>query len=397
MYRLINQAQGYVWGSTSTIPNFLGGDTSGEPVAEVWMGTHALAPSTVEAERGERLPLTEVAGELPFLMKILAADKPLSLQVHPSRALAEAGFAAEEAQGIALDAPNRSYKDPHHKPEMAYALTTFDSLVGFRPTAEILRVLSGIDTPLTQRLAEQLRAKPGFKGIVRMLAGLLDEDHPVGPDEIRRVADACRDALDRGMDIKRAYATAVEVAVYFPEDVGTVVSLLLNRLTLQPGEAAFLGAGIIHAHLSGMCLEVMACSDNVLRAGLTTKHIDRQGLVRCLDKGMSRVARVTPHQVGFSTDVFSPDVDEFALAVTQCSLADVDGVELPSRGARILICTGGYVDLENEAGQSIKMARGDSVFASASDGLLKARGIGEVAQAYAPHPDAPAGAMVDLV
>ncbi|MBK5218131.1 MAG: mannose-6-phosphate isomerase, class I, partial [Propionibacteriales bacterium] len=141
MYRLINQAQGYVWGSTSTIPNFLGGDTSGEPVAEVWMGTHALAPSTVEAEHGERLPLTEVAGELPFLMKILAADKPLSLQVHPSRALAEAGFAAEEAQGIALDAPNRSYKDPHHKPEMAYALTTFDSLVGFRPTAEILRVL----------------------------------------------------------------------------------------------------------------------------------------------------------------------------------------------------------------------------------------------------------------
>lgn len=397
MYRLINQVQGYAWGSTSTIPNFLGDDASDEPVAEIWMGTHALAPSSVETERGERLPLTEVAGELPFLMKILAADKPLSLQVHPSQALAEAGFAADEAQGIPLDAPNRSYKDPHHKPEMAYALTTFDSLVGFRPTAEILRVLSGIDTPLTRRLTEQLRAKPGFKGIVRLLASLLDEDNPIGANEITQVIDACQDALDRGLDIKRAYATAVEVAEFFPEDIGTVASLLLNRLTLQPGEAAFLDDGIIHAHLSGMCLEVMACSDNVLRAGLTTKHIDRQGLVRCLDKGMSRVARVTPHQVGFSTDVFSPDVDEFALAVTQCSHADVDGVELPSRGARILICTGGDVYLENEVGQSIKMARGDSVFASPSDGLLVARGIGEVAQAYSPHPDAPVGTMVDLV
>lgn len=397
MYRLVNQAKGYAWGSTSTIPNFLGVDASGDPVAEVWMGTHAFAPSSVEVEHGERLRLTDVAGELPFLMKILAADKPLSLQVHPSRALAEAGFAADEAQRIPLDAPNRSYKDPHHKPEMAYALTTFDSLVGFRPTAEILRVLSGLDTPLTQRLSEQLRAKPGFKGIVRMLARLLDEDDPVGQDEIREIVAACQEAMDRGIDIKRAYATAVEIAEFFPEDIGTVVSLLLNRLTLQPGEAAFLGTGIIHAHLSGMCLEVMACSDNVLRAGLTTKHIDRKGLVRCLDKGMSRVARVTPHQVGFSTDVFSPDVDEFALAVTQCSNADVDGVELPSRGARILICTGGHVDLENEAGQSITMARGDSVFASASDGILVARGIGEVAQAYAPHPDGPAGAMVDLV
>ena len=280
MHRLINQNQDFDWGSVDTIPRFMGAESAGGPVAEVWMGTHVLGESAVESERGGSQTLSSVVGELPFLMKILAADKPLSLQVHPTRALAEAGFAGEEKQGISLDAANRSYKDPNHKPEMAYALTRFDSLVGFGPTAEILRVLSGLDTPLTQWLGEQLRAKPGFKGIVRMLAALLDEDQPVGVDEIMQVVEACRDALERGMDIKRAYATVIEVAEFFPQDAGTVASLLLNRLTLQSGEAAFLGAGIIHAHLSGMCLEVMACSDNVLRAGLTNKHIDRGALVR---------------------------------------------------------------------------------------------------------------------
>ncbi len=104
-----------------------------------------------------------------------------------------------------------------------------------------------------------------------------------------------------------------------------MISLTLNRLTLQPGEAAFLGTGIIHAHLRGMCLEVMAASDNVLRAGLTSKPLDAEGLVKCLDRGMSRLARVTPEPFGFSTDVFSPDVREFALAVSQCSRAEPDG------------------------------------------------------------------------
>ncbi len=397
MYRLISREQDYEWGSTTTIPRFLGNAPVGGPVAELWMGTHAGGESAVQIEDGAIQPLSSVVGELPYLLKILAADKPLSLQVHPQRALAGAGFAAEEAAGIAIDAPNRSYKDPNHKPEMAYALTQFESLVGFRPTAEILRVLSGLDTPLTHRMGEQLRAKPGFKGIVRMLATLLDEDEPVEADEVKAVVAACHDALDRGMDIKRAYATVIEVSEHFPDDVGTVASLLLNRLTLQPGEAAFLGAGIIHAHLSGMCLEVMACSDNVLRAGLTNKHIDRAALVRCLDKGMSKVARVTPRQFGFSTEIFSPNVDEFALAVTQCSPADLDGVDLPSHGARILLCTGGFVEIVNEADETMRLERGQSMFASAEDGLLRAHGIGEVAQAYTPSPDAPDSRMLDLI
>ncbi len=381
----------YDWGSTTEIPRFLGVPPDGRPHAEIWMGTHPLGPSTV----GDGEPLSAVAGDLPFLFKILAADRPLSLQVHPSAELASAGFAAEEAAGVPLDAAHRTYKDPHHKPEMAYALTTFDTLVGFRPTAEILRVLHGIDTPLTQRLADELRASPGFRGIVRLVEQLLTRD--TAPSEIEEIVASCQRLVDDGIDIKRAYLTVVEIARHFPHDIGLVISLTLNRLTLQPGEAAFLGPGIIHAHLSGMCLEIMAASDNVLRAGLTTKALDPVGLVRCLDKGMSRLARVTPEQFGFSTEVFSPDVEEFALAVSQCSKAEPEGTLLPPATQRIVVCTGGEVTLVSGTGQRLQLTRGDATYAGPDDGELRVVGIGEVAQAYTPPPGGVHAALVDLV
>ncbi|MGA8988768.1 mannose-6-phosphate isomerase, class I, partial [Aeromicrobium sp.] len=311
MWRLDNATRAYDWGSTADIPTFMGQKPGHGPLAEVWMGTHPLGSSMVDGP-DRAMMLGEVAGELPFMFKILAADRPLSLQVHPNEAMARAGFAAEEAAGVSLDSPLRTYKDPHHKPEMAYALTTFDTLVGFRPTAEILRVLSGIDTPFAQTLAEDLHATPGFAGIVRLIERLLTEQ--VDPVDIADVVACCRTLVEQGIDVKRAYVTAAEIAKHYPDDIGVVISLTLNRLTLQPGEAAFLGTGIIHAHLRGMCLEVMAASDNVLRAGLTSKPLNPEGLIKCLDRGMSRLARVTPEPFGFSTDVFSPDVQEFALA-----------------------------------------------------------------------------------
>ncbi len=305
------------------------------------------------------------------------------------------GFDAEEAAGTPLDAPERTYKDPHHKPEMAYALTTFDTLVGFRPTAEILRVLRGLNTPVTGRLADRLSASPGFPGIVSLVEQLLKE--PPSSAELREILMACSSLADQGIDIKRAYATALEIAEHFPEDVGLVISMMLNRLTLQPGEAAFLGTGIIHSHLRGMCLEVMASSDNVLRAGLTTKSLDPAGLVRCLRTGMSRLARVTPEPFGFSTDVFSPDVEEFALAVSQCSEGYRDRTPLPPAARRILVCTGGEIELVNAAGDRLMLARGDSVYAGPEDGELAIFGTGEVAQAYQPTPDTVAGELIDLV
>ncbi len=345
------------------------------------MGTHVLGASKVDTGEGT-VDLRSVAGDLPFMVKILAASRPLSIQVHPSAQLARAGFAIEEEAGVPVDAPHRVYKDANHKPEMVYALTAFDTLIGFRPTAEILRILGALDSPLAQSLAEGLDARPGFSGIVRMVETVLGEKPDVA--EIERIVKSCRDLTADGIDIRRAYLTATEIAHHHPGDVGVVISLLLNRVTLQPGEAAFLGAGVIHAHLKGMCLEVMASSDNVLRAGLTTKHLDPVGLVQCLDRGMSRFARVTPEQHGFSTDVFSPAVEEFALSVTQCSRAEPDGAALPASTQRIIVCTGGEVELVNGHGERVALGRGDAVYADASDGPLRAIGTGELAQAYTP-------------
>ncbi|MBU2695796.1 mannose-6-phosphate isomerase, class I [Pimelobacter sp. 30-1] len=384
--------QAYDWGSTHAIPGFQRRRPDGGPVAEVWLGTHPLGTARIVDDSGDQRPLSEVAGQLDFMLKVLAAERPLSIQVHPNSARAQAGYAAEEARGVPLAAPERVFKDPRPKPEMVVALSTFDTLVGFRPTAEILRVLMPLPHPVVRTLTKKLRENPGFAGIVRLVEGLLLE--PPGADDVAAIVEQCRAALDDGIDIKRAYATAVEIEKFYPGDVGVLVSLLLNRLTLQPGEAAYLDTGIIHAHLSGMCLEVMVSSDNVLRAGLTTKHVDPAGLVLCLEEGMSRVARVSPQLFGTSTDIFSPN-REFALSLTQSSQADPAGVILPSTGPRLLVCTGGEVALLNERDEMLHLRRGDAAYADDGDGELRIVGTGEVAQAYAP--DGAAGRLDDLI
>lgn len=395
MHRLRNGVQNYEWGSTDAIPHFVGDRRTGEPVAEMWIGTHPLKPSTAVDTEGNEKPLADVAGDLPFMVKLLAAEQPLSLQVHPSRPMAEIGFAREEEAGIPLEAPDRVYKDRNHKPEMVYALTTFDSLIGFRPTAEILRVLGPLNTPLSQRLADDLRREPGFASIVRRIQWLLSSG--VDPAEVHQIVGACRTLASLGMDIKRAYATAVEVAEHHPDDVGVVISLLLNRMTLQPGEAAYLETGVIHAHLRGLCLEVMATSDNVLRAGLTNKHIDPEGLVACLESGMARVARVTPDFIDFDTEVFAPAGGGFALAVTQISAAAPEGVELVRAEGSVLVCTGGEVTVTTEAGEKLTIGRGESLYLSPDDRGATVHGLGEVAQAYVPPTRSLRSRLVNVV
>jgi mannose-6-phosphate isomerase len=395
MHLLRNGVKHYDWGSPDAIPAFLGDQGDGAPVAEVWIGTHQLSPSAVLDDAGNAKPLSDVAGDLPFMIKLLAADRPLSLQVHPSRPLAEIGYAREEEAGIALDAPNRVYKDPNHKPEMVYALSTFDSLIGFRPSAEILRVLGPLDTPLSQQVAAELRADPGFASIVRLIERLLTGG--IQPAEIHQIVEACRRLSAMDMDIKRAYQTVVEVAESYPDDIGVVISLMLNRMTLQPGEAAYLETGVIHAHLKGLCLELMATSDNVLRAGLTTKHIDTAGLVACLESGMARVARVTPDFIDYDTEVFSPAGGGFSLAVTQISAAAPDGVELVRTEGSLLICTGGEVWVSTEAGEAITLRRGESLYLSADDRGATVHGLGEVAQAYVPPSRSLRSRLVDMV
>ena len=395
MHLLRNGTKHYDWGSVDAIPQFLGDRRDGKPVAEVWIGTHALSPSAVVGDDGSVKPLSDIAGDLPFMVKLLAAERPLSLQVHPSLAQAQAGYAAEEEAGIALDAPHRVYKDPNHKPEMVYALTTFDSLIGFRPSAEILRVMGPLNTPLSNRIAEELRAKTGFATIVRVIEMLLSED--ISPTEVHQIVGACRTLASLGLDIKRAYQTAVEISEHYPDDVGVVISLMLNRMTLQPGEAAYLETGVIHAHLKGLCIEVMASSDNVLRAGLTSKHIDTAGLVACLESGMARVARVTPDFLEYDTEVFSPAGGGFALAVTQISPAATDGVALVRSEGSVIVCTGGEVTVISETGEKIALSRGESLYLSPEDSGVTVHGLGEVAQAYVPSSQGLTSRLVEAV
>jgi len=395
MHLLRNGTKHYDWGSVDAIPQFLGDRRDGTPVAEVWIGTHPLSPSAAVSQDGSEKPLSDLAGDLSFMVKVLAAERPLSLQAHPSRAQAEAGFAAEEEAGVPLDAPHRVYKDPNPKPEMVYALSTFDSLIGFRPSAEILRVLGPLNTPLSQRVSEELRANPGFATIVRLIEKLLTER--IDPAEVHQIVGACRTLGNLGLDIKRAYQTAVEIAEHYPDDIGVVISLMLNRMTLQPGEAAYLETGVIHAHLKGLCLEVMASSDNVLRAGLTSKHIDAVGLVACLESGMARVSRVTPDFIEYDTEVFAPAGGGFALAVTQISAAEPDGVALVRSEGSVLVCTGGEVTVTTEAGDKMTLGRGESLYLSPEDDGVAVHGLGEVAQAYVPASAAVPSRMVDAV
>jgi len=395
MHRLRNGTKHYDWGSPDAIPLFLGDPTSDVPVAEVWIGTHPLSPSMVVGADGSESALSEVVGDLPFMVKLLAAAMPLSLQVHPSRTQAEEGFAREEAAGIPLDAPNRVYKDRNDKPEMVYAITTFDSLIGFRRTAEILRVLGPLNTSLTRRLGDALRADPGFSTIVQQVEWLLTSG--VTAAEVHEVVRASATLAERGLDIKRAYQTAVEVAEHFPDDVGVIIALMLNRMTLQPGEAAYLGAGVIHAHLKGLCVEVMTNSDNVLRAGLTRKHVDAEGLVASLSRGMARIAQVTPDNVDFDTDVFAPGEGEFAVAVSQVSSAAPDGVVLERTEGGILLCTSGVVTVAADTGPAMTLGRGESLYLTPKDSPVRVRGLGEVVHAYVPSARSPRSRLVDVV
>ena len=225
------------------------------------MGTHPLAPSTLD----DGSPLESVAGELPYLLKLMAAAKPLSLQTHPDRITAEAGFEREEELGIPRDSPQRLYRDPFAKPEMLCALTTFDTLCGFRPVDNTISLLHDIDA---RDLAEFLQNEKLPTTVAALYRGQFDPTSTIS---------ACRQSDRIEADL------VSELADHYPGDPSVVVTLLLNRVMLSAGEAVFLGPGNMHAYLRGFGVEVMGNSDNVVRGGMTVKHIDVEELLRVLD------------------------------------------------------------------------------------------------------------------
>ncbi|MGW6459845.1 mannose-6-phosphate isomerase, class I [Streptomyces sp. NPDC055078] len=366
MDRLANTVRPYAWGSTTAIPELLGIAPTGEPQAEMWMGTHPGAPS-----RLDRGPLSEVIAadpvrelgppaaekfgpRLPFLLKILAAGAPLSLQVHPDLAQAKEGYAAEERAGIPIDAPHRNYKDANHKPELICALTPFDGLCGFRPPLDTADLLAGLGVDSLKPYVDVLHAHPQDAALREVLTAVLTADR----EEMAATVSETAAAAQR---LGGPYTPYAQTAHHYPGDPGVIAALLLNHVRLQPGEALFLGAGIPHAYLNGLGVEIMANSDNVLRCGLTPKHIDVPELLRVVRFEAADPGILRPEASESGEEVYDTPGDEFRLS--RYALAPDAAVrDLTAPTPQILLCTAGRVT----AGE-LTLAPGDSVFVPAGE------------------------------
>ncbi|WP_284578683.1 mannose-6-phosphate isomerase, class I [Streptomyces sp. 2P-4] len=370
MDRLTNTIRPYAWGSPTAIPGLLGVQPTGEPQAELWMGAHPGAPSRLDRGAGETTLADVIAADperelgaaavarfgprLPFLFKILAAGAPLSLQVHPDLEQARAGYAEEERLGIPADAPHRNYKDPNHKPEMVCAITAFEGLCGFRPPREAAALLDGLKVDSLTPYVDLLRAHPEDAALREMLTAVLTADRA---ETARTVAEAAA-AAERLGGPYTPYAT---LAHHFPGDPGVIAAMLLNHVKLQPGEAMFLGAGVPHAYLDGLGVELLANSDNVLRAGLTPKHVDVPELLRIVRFDPGDPALLRPEDG--DEEVYDTPTDEFRLS----RLALAPGAaphRLPAGAPQILLCTAG----RPTAGE-LALAPGESVFVPADESV----------------------------
>ncbi|MCQ4046455.1 mannose-6-phosphate isomerase, class I [Streptantibioticus rubrisoli] len=382
MDRLVNSVRPYAWGSTTAIPELLGTEPTGEPQAELWMGAHPGAPSRLDRGTGP-MPLNEVIdadpyGELgkpaverfgprlPFLLKLLAAGAPLSLQVHPDLDQAKVGFADEEARGVPIDAPHRNYKDANHKPEMICALTPFDGLCGFRHPAEAAELLEGLGVNTLKPYADILRARPEDEALREVLAAVLGADREEMAQTVEEATEAAARLATEGGRFADAYAAYASAAHHFPGDPGVIAAMLLNHVTLQPGEALYLGAGVPHAYLNGLGVEIMANSDNVLRCGLTPKHIDVPELMRIVRFESGDAGVLRPEDSGDGEEVYDTPIDEFRLS--RYTLAPGGSPRtLGDRTPQILLCTAGQVTLHGPGGAQLTLARGESAFVPADE------------------------------
>lgn len=379
MFELNNTIRDYHWGSDSQITDLLGLENTTSPQAELWLGAHPGCPSRV-AGTGQGLDsliahdpaamlgadVAERFGRLPFLFKVLSAAQPLSIQVHPTLQQAKARYALENAAGKALDAADRNYRDDNHKPEMLYALTEFTALSGFRQPEEILADLE----LLGPALADEARTA------IAQLSGLLRGEDPLAaalefvlarPGGVAPVVQQICAAIQASPELRERehFAQLVEINEIYPGDAGVLVALLLNLVVLEPGQAISLAAGNVHAYLRGLGIEVMANSDNVLRGGLTSKHIDVPELLDVSIAQPSAPPLLTPQALGASSLLYQPEFDEFQLQVIS-GAGDPLPQPLDLHGAGILLCTQGEFSVRGTQGEQL-LRRGDSVFLSAAE------------------------------
>ena len=390
----------YAWGSRTAIAELQGRPAPAPgPEAELWMGAHPSAPSGVDGAPNNLVTLDAViaarpdrelgapcaarfGGRLPFLLKVLSAAKALSIQVHPSRTQAEAGYLAENGRGLAPGDPARNYVDDWPKPELLYALTPFEVVAGLRTPADAAGILRALAVDELGPLAGQLSAATSAQAMASALASVLEWPEAGRAELVAAVVAACTRLAAGAGPYAAACASAVRVAADHPGDLGIIALLLMRHAVLQPGQAVFMPAGGLHAYLRGTGIELLANSDNVVRAGLTGKHLDVPELLKLLDPAVS-VPVLSPRVLPDGIAWFDTPAPEFRLY-----LLDLAGpaLALPGRGPRILLCLEGACVLRSASGQTLELARGGSCFISAADPPVHAAGSARLALAAPGAP-----------
>ncbi len=379
--------QPYAWGSHTAIAELQGRPVpTAVPEAELWMGAHPSAPSGVRRP-GTSTTLDKViaadpsrelgaactarfGGRLPFLLKFLAADKALSIQVHPSREQAEAGYREETARGLAPGDKSRNYADDWPKPEILCALTRFEVLAGMRATADAAALLGALRVRELDPLTADLAAAAGPAALTAALGAILTWPAADRPALVAAVTAGCERIAAAGGEYAATAAATVRIAGDYPGDFGVVASLLLRHRVLRPGEAVFLPAGGPHSYLRGTGVELLANSDNVVRAGLTSKHIDVPELLRLVDPAAA-VPVIEPRPDGPGVLAYDSPAPEFRLYRAEPGAADVT---LPGGGGpRIVLCTAGAGLLRAESG-TLRLAKGESCYLSAAEETVTASG-----------------------
>lgn len=385
-----NRIRPYAWGSRTAIAELIGAPSPAKhPQAELWMGAHPGDPSMLLQVAGERSLLEAITdkpvlmlGErveaqfgarLPFLFKVLAAAEPLSLQAHPSAAQAARGFQLEEAAGVPMGANGRNYKDGSHKPELICALTEFHALCGFRDPVTTVQLLADLGVPKLDHYLSLLSGQPDANGVRALFSSLLTIPSSMVEPLLASVLSACVRLVREGSPFTAEYRTALELGERYPGDPGVLASLLLNRVTLAPGQALFLSAGNLHAYLAGVGVELMANSDNVLRGGLTPKYVDVPELMRVLDFSAGDVEILSGDEVRPGELVYRTSVPEFRLARLVLSSEPLD---LTHDGPQVVLVVDGSASVVDGDGHRVDVPRGRSIWIAAGDTGVSITGSG---------------------
>ncbi len=411
-----NPVMNYAWGSHRAIAELLAEPSPSEQAqAELWMGAHPKAPSIVTHD-GQPIALDRLiaqdpqgwlgaalaqkyAGRLPFLLKVLAAAQPLSIQAHPSLAQAHAGFAREEALGPARNAPTRNFRDDNHKPELLLALDSFWLMAGLRPLSQSRALAQQLG--LTRLLdwmqagAEHAAATPGADSVspeARLWKRLLRLPAPQKEQLLVELKAQLRQKKSVAVGQDPLSYWLGQLAQLYPADVGALAPLLLQLIHLEPGQAAALKAGVLHAYLRGTGIEIMANSDNVLRGGLTPKHIDVDMLLQVLHQDCAETSILgdddDPQHKGelLQRRVFDPGFAEFALeSITMRAHPGASASAQISCGAQILFCSDGAFRLSADDERTQEINRGQSLFVGAQSRSLRLQGAGQIFRAFVPE------------